>query len=426
MPVPTAATAGPGALPPGARPMAGLGVMMAGAGAVDAITTHLLPITARHFTDNLALIGVMVALNRICGFLVQPYVAWTSDRGGGPQGRRHPFLLAAWPLVLVSLVALGTLPWLVSDAGRGTAAALVGFFLVNLVLQAALDVCYGAGDPCYGDLFRGKSLVRATGVRLVCSAVAGMLMTLVFVPLGDVNELWPYAGAALLVALAWGAARFAVPRTSAPPSGDGGRYHPLRPLAELRDPHTRRVAWCASAVLVVLALTEMLHALFVTETLGLSKSDLGRTTTLGLAVGLAAPYPIGRCVERFGARPVLLAGFASLAAVELGFVFWVDDFRSLAVGGVLFRVAWVAVHLPVVPLLFARVAPERIGSVFAAVQMTRAGAASAATVLAGLLADGAGSYRVCYLLAAAVCVAGAVGAARLAAVGRIEPRPALA
>lgn len=424
--MPTAATIGPVAGPAGVRPMAGLGVMMAGAGAVDAITTHLLPITARHFTDNLALIGVMVALNRVCGFLVQPYVAWTSDRRGGAAGRRHPYLLAAWPVVLLSLVALGTLPWLVPGEWRATAAAIAAFFVVNLVLQAALDVCYGAGDPCYGDLFRGPALVRAAGVRMVCSAVAGILMTLVFVPLGDGHELWPYAGAALLVALAWGAARFAVPRVAVPAVAERARYHPLRPLAELRDPHTRRVAWCASAVLVVLALTEMLHALFVTETLGFSRTVLGQTTTLGLVAGLAAPYPVGRCVERFGPRPVLLAGFAALAVVEIGFAVWVDDLRSLAVGCVLFRVAWVAVHLPIMPLLFARTAPERSGAVFAAVQMTRAGAASAATVLAGLLAEGAGSYRVCYLLAAAVCVAGAVGAARLPAAERLAPRPALA
>src|SRR5215207_9039701 len=81
------------------REMVFMGLMMAGAGTVDAITANMLPITAKHFTGNLALIGFMVALNRICGFLVQPYAAWRSDSHRNTAGRRRPFLLGAWPVV---------------------------------------------------------------------------------------------------------------------------------------------------------------------------------------------------------------------------------------------------------------------------------------------------------------------------------------
>src|SRR3954462_5564501 len=88
------------------RTMVLMGLMMAGAGTVDAITANMLPITAKHFTGNITLIGFMVALNRICGFLVQPYAAWKSDSHCSARGRRRPFLLVAWPATLLSVALL--------------------------------------------------------------------------------------------------------------------------------------------------------------------------------------------------------------------------------------------------------------------------------------------------------------------------------
>lgn len=408
------------------RSMVLMGLMMAGAGTVDAITANMLPITAKHFTDNITLIGVMVALNRICGFLVQPYAAWKSDSHRGPRGRRRPFLLGAWPAVFLSVALLGALPFIVPADYHRTFLVVVVLFVVNLVMQAALDMCYGTGDPMYGDTFTSGDLGRANGIRMILTAMAGVGMTFIFVPLADTHEFWPYAGGMMFVGISYFVARFfireRVPLDLPPPA----RYNPLRPLAELRDPQTRNVAICGSAVLVSLALTEMLHALFVTETLGFSKTVLGTTTTAALIVSFVMPYPVGWIVDRFGARPVLIAGFILVAAVEAAFVFWVHDLRSLYIGLILFKASWVIVHLPIVPLMFHNAPAERRGSIFAAVQMTRAGVTSAATIIAGLLADVVNSYRMCYLVAGVVCLIGLVGAFRLAPGRPREPVSVLA
>ena len=408
------------------RSMLLMGLMMAGASTVDAITNLMLPLTARHFTDSITLIGVMAAVNRICGFLIQPYAAWKSDSHRGAHGRRRPFLLGAWPTVFVALAIFGALPFVVPAAYHQTLAVVATLFVVNLVMQAALDVCFGTGDPMYGDTFTSGDIGRANGIRMVVTAVVGVAMTQIFVPLADVHEFWPYAGAMFFVALSFVVARFFlrenVPAHLPPPA----RYNPLRPLAELRNPQTRNVAICGSAVLVSLALTEMLHSLFVTETLGFSKTVLGNTTTAALIVSFVMPYPVGWLVDRVGARNVLIAGFALVAAVEAAFVFWVDDLKSLYVGLILFKACWVIVHLPIVPLMFHNTPPERRGSIFAAVQMTRAAVTSVATILAGLLADAVSSYRMCYLVAGVVCLIGLVGAFRLAPPKRNVPVPALA
>lgn len=402
-----------------------MGLMMAGAGTVDAITANLLPITAKHFTGNIPLIAFMVALNRICGFLVQPYAAWKTDTYRSSRGRRRPFLLAAWPATFISVALLGALPFLVPPEYHRTVFVVAVLFVVNLVMQACLDLCYGSGDPMYGDTFTTGNLGRANGVRLIITSVIGVLMTFLFVPLADRHEFWPYLGAMIFVALSWAVAQFAVRENIPPDLPPPSRYHPFKPLAELRHPQTRNVAIVASAVLVSHALTEMLHALFVTETLGFSKTVLGYTTTAGFVVSLLFSYPVGWLADRIGARTVLIVGFILVTVVEAAFVFWVNDLTSLYVCLIGFKVAWLIIHVPMVPLMFQNTPAERRGSIFAAVQMTRAGVTSAATILAGILAGAVGSYRMCYLLAGAVCLIGLYGAFRLAPPNQTGPLPVL-
>ncbi|HRE84039.1 MAG TPA: MFS transporter [Opitutaceae bacterium] len=395
------------------RTMALMGVMMGGAGTVDALTATMIPITARHFTDDAGLIAVLVALNRVCGFVVQPYVAWKSDRYVSHRGRRRPFLLVAWPVTLFAVGALGVLPMIVPEEIQHTVFLLGLLFLVNLALQATLDACYGAADPLYGDTFAARELGRAQGARVIASNAIVFSMTAFFVPLADIHEFYPYLGSMFFLGVSTLIAMFflseRVPSVLPKPE----RYHPLKPLRELANPHTRHVALVASAVLVTLGVTEMLHALFVTETLGFSKTVLGLSTAASLVIGVIFSYPLGVLVDRWGGRRVLVVGFAAMMLVELGFVFWVDDLVSLSITLILFKIAWLVVHIPVVPLMFQGTPEEHRGSVFAAVQMTRAGATSAAVIAAGFLVDYVGSYRMCYLVGAAVCLIGLYGALRL-------------
>lgn len=403
-----------------------MGLMMAGTSSVDTLTATLLPITAKHFTDNVMFISVLVAMNRLCGFLVQPYAAWKSDRHRSASGRRRPFLLLGWPAVFVGVALVGALPYIVPEAYHRTLPVLAVLFAANLLMQAAVDFCYGSGDPLYGDNFAADSLGRANGVRMIVTSAVTLTMTFVFVSQADVHEFWPYAGALLFVSAAFLVARYGVsermPDRMPPPA----TYNPFKPLLELRDPHTRQVAICGSAILVVLALSEMLHSLFVTETLGLSLADLGKITTAALAVSFVMAYPVGLLIDRVGPRAVMIVGFAAVGVMQMAFVFWVNDLTTLTFALVAFKVAWVFVYLPMMPLIFRNTPVERRGSIFAAVQTTRAGAATLATMLAGGLVQITESYRMCYFLAAVACLVGLVSAIRLTAPRRAAPLPALA
>src|SRR5690606_17701116 len=127
--------------------------------------------------------------------------AWKSDSHASALGRRRPFLLGAWPAVFISMAVLGGMPFIVPPEYLRSAGIVAVFFVVNLVMQAALDVCYGTGDPMYADTFGSRQLGRANGVRMTVSAVIAVAMTFIFVPLADAHEFWPYAGALCFVAV---------------------------------------------------------------------------------------------------------------------------------------------------------------------------------------------------------------------------------
>lgn len=390
-----------------------LGAMAAGGTTVDVITGTMLPITARHFTADIGLIGIMVALNRIFGFVAQPYAAWKSDRHRSAAGRRRPFLMFGWGATLLSVATLGALPFLFPAAMHHTFVAVAVFFMVNLAMQACLDVAFGCTEPLYGDTFTGGDLGRASAFRGIAANGASIFMTAIAIPLADRNEYWPYLGAVGFLALSLVVTACAIREEPVAKALPPERYNPFRPLAELRDPKIASVAMVASATLVTLGLTEMLHSLFVIETLGLSKTVLGWTVSVGIVASLLLSYPIGLLVDRFGPGRVLVVGFVFVGMVELAFVTMVQSALTLCLVTVLWRVGWNLINIPITPLIFQHATPERRGSVFAGVQTTRAVVTSLATLGAGFLADRFDSYRVCYLIAAAMCVPGLWGAWRL-------------
>ncbi|HUR59859.1 MAG TPA: MFS transporter, partial [Opitutaceae bacterium] len=187
----------------GTRDMLLLGIMASGFSTVDVITNNLVPLTCRHFTDSAFIIAAILATNRLFGFLVQPYVCWKSDYVRTRFGRRRPFLLFGLPVTFVSLVGVGLLPVLITGEARHTLAALSVVIIVNVVLQAVVDVNWGVLEPLYADTFRQEQLGRASSIRQIASQVVAFAMMSWVLGWADINEVYPYLFSAAGVALAF-------------------------------------------------------------------------------------------------------------------------------------------------------------------------------------------------------------------------------
>ena len=81
---------------------------------VEALSAAPLTFTIRKFTADPALISFIGSINLAFSFLVAPYVSWKSDRIWTRWGRRKPFLIGGWSILILALLACPVAPslWL--------------------------------------------------------------------------------------------------------------------------------------------------------------------------------------------------------------------------------------------------------------------------------------------------------------------------
>jgi MFS family permease len=77
---------------------------------VEATSAAPLTFTLKKYIQDPAWIAFLGSINLAFSFLVAPWVSWKSDRIWTPLGRRRPFLIAGWSLVVLALIACPLAP----------------------------------------------------------------------------------------------------------------------------------------------------------------------------------------------------------------------------------------------------------------------------------------------------------------------------
>jgi Na+/melibiose symporter-like transporter len=352
--------------------MVTMGTMVAGFVSVEAITNNMVPITARHFTDSPLLIAFLVALNRLFGFLVQPYVAWKSDRIRTRYGRRRPFLIIGLPGTCFALLLLGIMPFVFEGESRHATATLVLLLIANVGLQFFQDVNWGSQEPLYADTFPQNLLGRAVAVRSYAIQFVYFFMNYYAMKWADHNEFIPYLCAAGLVLLSLFMVVFFIREREFSPPPAAERYNPITHLGLLfSNPDYLKVALVGAFGLMLPAAFYLFHPLFVTRTLGLTKSQLGESLALVPIVALVVSFPVGYLTDRYGPKWITAIGFIMLAVVAGGIAYGVSDYRGLLIAMCAFGAAQVVISLPMTSLVFQYTAENERGTVFGLIQFVR-------------------------------------------------------
>jgi Na+/melibiose symporter-like transporter len=398
--------------------MAAMGLMSAGFSAVDFITDNMIPITLRHFTDSRLLISIIIDLNRLFGFIVQPFVAWKSDRLNSRFGRRRPFMLVALPTTLFFMLLLGFFPTIFKDeiaqrAAHAALSTLVLLFIVNVLLQAALDVNWGVEALLYADTVPRTLLGRAYSVRETTRQVVKLMLLLVSLPLATRSEVYPYLGSGIMVMISLLLVLFVIrerPRRATPVSSETFRV--LRNLKIIITNRTYlKIAVVGSLQLVFAAVFTIFLSLFAKETLQMTMKEFSREVLLlGFIVGVGTALIGGQIVDRIGAKYVAAMGFV-LCLVASALMVWIVHDKSalkwanaISLGGQAF------IGVAAFPLLFTHAPEDERGRVFGLIQFLRAFSAFSITPFIGHLADVFKSYRPGYVVAIVLAFIGAAAA----------------
>jgi membrane-associated phospholipid phosphatase/MFS family permease len=369
-------------------------------GAGRAVTTTYVPVLLERIADRPGLIGAVMLVNAIAGFVVPLATGLWSDR----RGRRGPFILGGAVLAAGGLIAVAL----------GSTSSYVVLALAAATVYIGLNSASTAHRALVAERFADDERAAATGAQegaMLAGALAGTVVggALIDSSAAGLFVLWALALPLLaLPTLAWqrGAPSVA---TAAPAQADGS---PLRLLAEVlrrdgaREVLVAQVLWVASYA----ALTPFM-VLYAEEVLGLGAAaagillaGFGVLTGAGMIAG--ARLPATR-LRRTLVTGVALLGGGLLAATAASTVAQaIVPFSAAAVGAGLVS----SVGFP----YFARFVPDgQAGKYAGAFFSARAIASAAALPAAGALIATTGSYR-------ALLGMGALGLVGLVPLARAE------
>lgn len=137
---------------------------------LESISGVALTYTMKKFVSDPALITLMGSANIAFNFLVAPWAAWKSDHIWTRMGRRRPFLIFGWGLLLLSIVWIPFVP---------TLPLLV---LCIIVYQFCADIGYvGPWTPLYYEMIPSHQRGRAVVIKRIGTVSARLLFNLLLI-----------------------------------------------------------------------------------------------------------------------------------------------------------------------------------------------------------------------------------------------------
>ncbi len=276
--------------------------MWSGLVLTENISNQVLPLTIRRFTTDAAIIGLILALNPLFGFIANPLVGILSDKIWTPIGRRAFFLVTGAPIVALCLLYVPEVRLLWH---------LVVFVTIYQFFQ---DVLWGSDHPLLADLVPPSQRSLVNGAMLMSAQATGWIFSRYGMGhwMDAYGEEFLYRVAALAqVGLVAFAALFlherrnvSVPR----PRLTVARY--VRDF--VGDPVLRRFGSLAFTQYFFQNILQSFYVLFAVQTLALSRATFGQIWSWFPAMMFFLALPVGLLAEQLPKQLVLVGSYVCM------------------------------------------------------------------------------------------------------------------
>ncbi len=263
---------------------------------VDQCTSIALTFTMKKFVSDPALITFLGSLNIAFTFLISPYAAWKSDRIWTRWGRRKVFMIPAWGVLALALIATPLAPsiWILTG--------------VIIVYQVAVDFGYvGPWSPLFYEVVPMHQRGRATVIKRLM--IIGAILLFNYVMIGQFDAIYNlsikgmglkitgeqliyFLGAAMVLSVVAHLifnVKEEKPKTQLPPE----KFSPGKYLGAIFGNRQWRMVYmlvfCSVALTTGLA---QLNGLLITEQFGYSKDLMGKMTSLAMVLQIVLVMPL--------------------------------------------------------------------------------------------------------------------------------------
>ncbi|WP_219058129.1 MFS transporter [Bifidobacterium miconis] len=380
-----------------------IGFGMLAIAAAWAMYNAFVPIKLKELAIPTAIVGIVMGIDNLCGFTVQPLFGILSDKVRTRWGRRIPFALFAIPAAAVCLMLIAAAP-----NAPLTIAAVVVYALL-------MSTCRAPIVALMPDVTVSSQRSTANGVINFMGSIGNVLA------LGGGSLLYRrygmsvtfVAGAFIMVAAVAALARLVrEPAEFRTEPGEPARlpfvsWREFRAAAVPRldlDGDDRRRFRVMLLVLFLYTMgssaIETYFTLYATHDLGMDASAASGGLVWFAVSGILFAIPAGWLGTRFGRRATMGAGLL-LAMLMLAPMPWVGRAELLPWLAFAFGILWMMVLVNALPWATELGGTEHTGTMTAYYYLATSGGAAISPALFGLIQQATGSYRWMFLYAIA-------------------------
>ncbi len=318
------------------------------------------------FGLSAGLTGIIMTLDNIAAFFIQPVIGVMSDRTRSRFGRRMPYILTGVPIAVVAFALIPIAVNQIPAALSGQTAALGGqlaFFMITigvfLLAMAAFRTPVIALMP---DITPSPLRSKANGVINLMGGVGALLATFGGSMLYGIDKVAPFLVGSILMVLAAGVVLIAIkePKKSVAGSDEEERWwDTLKELGSIPGEERK------SLILLLLAIfawfvgynaIETFFTSYGTFRLGVAESTASLLLGFFSLTFIAFSIPGGMLAERWGRRRTIITGLTALSALLMLASFLPSVY---AIGAILFLggIAWALVNINSLPMI-VDIAPD--------------------------------------------------------------------
>jgi len=312
------------------------------------------------FGLNAALAGLIMTLDNIAAFFIQPVVGVFSDRTRTRIGRRMPYILAAAPVAALAFalipVAVNQIPPDLSGQADQLGGPLTFFMVTIGVMLVAMAVFRTPIIALMPDITPSPLRSKANGVINLMGGVGALLATFGGAALYGLNRAAPFWVGAILVMVAVLVVFFTIKEPDEYVTGSDEEerwWDTLKQVGAI--PREER----KSLILILLAIfawfvgynaIETFFTSYGTFRLGVAESTASLLLGFFSLTFIAFSIPGGILAERWGRRRTILTGLVGLSALLI-MASLLPNVYAIAFILFLGGIAWALININSLPMI---------------------------------------------------------------------------
>ena len=371
------------------------------------------------FGLSAAMAGLIMTLDNIAAFFIQPVIGVLSDRTRTRIGRRMPYILIGVPIAAIAFalipVAVKQIPPELSGQTELLGDQLAFFMIAIGVMLLAMAAFRTPLIALMPDITPSPLRSKANGVINLMGGVGALLATFGGAALYNINMAAPFWVASIVLVLSALVVFFKIkePKTYSQENDDDERWwDTLKQVGAIPAEERKSLILILAAIFawfVGYNAVETFFTSYGTFSLGVAESTASLLLGFFSLSFLIFAIPGGMLAERWGRRSTILTGLFALAALLLLASFLPSVY---AIGAIMFLggASWALININSLPMIVDIAPSDRfLGTYTGLYYLSATLAAIVGPILNGWIIDATGKNYNTIFWVAAVFLAAAIG-----------------